>query len=610
MLLSATFERLPVLTQGFDLRRGLAVCAFLLFYLCLDALGHRVAASAGLVWHSPAAGLGLGLLLLYGPRYWPLAVGAGLLSTALIHGSTSPATWLQVPLSSLIYAGYAQLLARTNGLPHFDSTPQVGRFLLELPLAAMGPALIGLVLHMQGADPRLLQYTLRLWLGEMASLVVLTPAFLLLAPRLNLASLAWPRPSLGRQNWYLASLVGAVLLVGMALNPELKNPAWQVSLVALVLFLSTVGSGLMAGVTGTAAATGLLALVLMFLVELGGWQSVAPQFLVLCLTQGVAGLLYGVALTGFRELHAELEQTVAERTDEAHRRELSFRVLAEGSADVIALYTQHRRLLYLSPAVRELCGYAVEDIRSSLRFRKSLVHPDDWPRITSLFQALAHGEPVYAAQYRIRHRRGDWIWLESRARIAGSESLNEPHLVISTRDISSNKEAEDHWRSLAHQDALTGCLNRRGFEEFALEELWRAHRYQRPLSLLMLDIDHFKRINDQHGHDVGDAVLKHFAEQIQERCRRSERFARLGGEEFAILMPESSAASAQEFGERIRQLIADTPYLHVNGAIDFTVSLGLAELRADDDLDRLKKRADVALYLAKAEGRNRLLKAD
>lgn len=322
------------------------------------------------------------------------------------------------------------------------------------------------------------------------------------------------------------------------------------------------------------------------------------------------GLLLGLSVGSNRRLNQQLETLVAERTAEARRKEASFRVLAEGSADVIALYSQQRRLLYLSPAVRELTGHASEDIKQSPPFRRGLVHPDDWPNLELMFDALQAGQPVYTLQYRIRHRNGEWLWLESRARLAAIADLAEPHIVITTRDISGAKRTEDRLRALANQDPLTGCLNRRGYEQSGSEELWRAQRYGRPLSLLALDIDHFKCINDQHGHDVGDQVLDHFATLVRQRCRRSEKFARLGGEEFAVLMPETSLKAGYEFGEQLRLLVEHSPLLHVNGAIAFTVSMGIAELRRDDDLARLTKRADAALYLAKADGRNRVLSAD
>jgi diguanylate cyclase (GGDEF)-like protein len=162
-------------------------------------------------------------------------------------------------------------------------------------------------------------------------------------------------------------------------------------------------------------------------------------------------------------------------------------------------------------------------------------------------------------------------------------------------------------------DVLTGWHNRRYLQARLREELARSGRERTPLACLMVDVDHFKRINDEHGHLAGDEVLSQLAQCIDAVVRGSDVSARYGGEEFVILLPGTDARSASTLAERIRQAVSAQPFLiKASGqAVDVTVSIGVAEYRAvvrDEDLkiagERLIARADVALYEAKAKGRN------
>ncbi|MDR3518528.1 MAG: diguanylate cyclase [Azospirillaceae bacterium] len=161
---------------------------------------------------------------------------------------------------------------------------------------------------------------------------------------------------------------------------------------------------------------------------------------------------------------------------------------------------------------------------------------------------------------------------------------------------------------VANMDSLTGAMNRRLFESYAAEELARATLRSSPLTVLMADIDHFKRVNDTYGHAGGDEALRHFVSLCRRVLRRGDVFGRLGGEEFAIILPDTSAASAVDIGERLRGLVAETPAVFAGHPIPFTVSLGVSWLTlGDHNIDDLLKRADVALYRAKNSGRNRVV---
>lgn len=159
---------------------------------------------------------------------------------------------------------------------------------------------------------------------------------------------------------------------------------------------------------------------------------------------------------------------------------------------------------------------------------------------------------------------------------------------------------------LADKDALTRCLNRRALSERLGVEQERLNRSGVPLACALLDLDHFKLINDQYGHKVGDAALVHAVEVVMRAIRSIDVLGRYGGEEFVILMPETSLDRGQEIAHRVRVLLAETPFLFEDKSISITASFGVAALEAGEPGERILNRADVAMYEAKRRGRNRV----
>ncbi len=188
-----------------------------------------------------------------------------------------------------------------------------------------------------------------------------------------------------------------------------------------------------------------------------------------------------------------------------------------------------------------------------------------------------------------------------------SMSLLNNELSSLTRELSKKNRAlelaNQRITELMRTDPLTGLANRRYFQERFHDSLALAMRGKCTLTLIMADLDYFKSINDTHGHEAGDRVLYEFARLLQNNSRTEDLPVRFGGEEFVVLMPQSTAAQAWEFGERIRSLLESRNILPDQKV---TASIGIAELRPEDTLDSLLKRADQALYQAKKSGRNRL----
>jgi len=165
------------------------------------------------------------------------------------------------------------------------------------------------------------------------------------------------------------------------------------------------------------------------------------------------------------------------------------------------------------------------------------------------------------------------------------------------------RELQGRLLALAITDPLTGAFNRRQMDGRLAEAIGVARRGGRPVSVLLFDIDHFKRVNDEHGHEAGDAVLKGLVALVQERSRQIDLMFRMGGEEFVLLLPATGEAEAARLAEELRASVAAAPLLDGRPV---TVSIGVAELHAADDRESWIKRADDALYAAKNSGRNRV----
>lgn len=169
--------------------------------------------------------------------------------------------------------------------------------------------------------------------------------------------------------------------------------------------------------------------------------------------------------------------------------------------------------------------------------------------------------------------------------------------LLSTRDELERQ---------AITDSLTGLFNRRRIFQVIQQEISRYERHHRPFCLLLLDIDHFKKVNDTFGHSVGDEALRSFADILKNMGRQQDVVARTGGEEFCILLPEVNCEEAGQAAERLRQIIARAPLDLAGYSVSITASIGIAEVEANERADSIYQRADMALYKAKANGRNRV----
>lgn len=207
-------------------------------------------------------------------------------------------------------------------------------------------------------------------------------------------------------------------------------------------------------------------------------------------------------------------------------------------------------------------------------------------------------EALAAAEQSLRKSQNE---LEQRV-LERTESLSQANEALQL-EIKTRTQMQEELQRLATTDALTGLRNRRAFDAFAAHEIKRAERNGEALSLILFDIDHFKQINDNFGHHIGDDVLVRIAQLINGRIRASEILARWGGEEFIILLPQTDIENAVHLAGELRRLMETHSFPEL-GTV--TASFGVTQLARGDTLDRLLRRADSALYRAKAHGRNRV----
>ncbi len=256
----------------------------------------------------------------------------------------------------------------------------------------------------------------------------------------------------------------------------------------------------------------------------------------------------------------------------------------------------------------QLIGYTLEELGTkSIKTFEKFIHPDDLIRSNELLQRHFSGKlPYYDFEFRMKHKDSHWIWIHGCGRVITRTNDDKPLLMFGTHtNITQRKHAELQLEEMAMTDFQTKLYNRRYFMQRIDEECKRARRNHQPLTLLMLDIDHFKKVNDTYGHDVGDRALQHVAEIMRSSLREIDILGRMGGDEFTVLMPNTTLEDAVLLAERIRLSIANTPLDISAQALTLTVSIGAEIFTAEmSGLDELLRNADVALYRAKHSGRN------
>ena len=305
----------------------------------------------------------------------------------------------------------------------------------------------------------------------------------------------------------------------------------------------------------------------------------------------------------------EIEMAERKRVEQALRdNQEQLLAMSEAAYDPIIVIDAADKIIFWNRAAEKLFGYSREEAVGQMMHR--LITPEKYhaQAYKGLRKFSENGTgPVMDKVMEFMALCKDGTLVPVERSVASFKMGSDWYAVGSVRDISERKKAEEELRRIASTDELTGINNRRRFMELAGYEIERARRFKLKLCLAMFDVDHFKKINDRFGHDAGDEVLKKLA-QTGAKCMRSiDAFGRIGGEEFAIIMPETDLNGCVILAERLMNNLRAVSVPADKGVIRFTVSMGLAPYGCDlSTVDSLLKAADEAMYRAKQGGRDRL----
>jgi diguanylate cyclase (GGDEF)-like protein/PAS domain S-box-containing protein len=298
--------------------------------------------------------------------------------------------------------------------------------------------------------------------------------------------------------------------------------------------------------------------------------------------------------------------------------------------------------VHRSPGWYRMLGYDVDSMERNVLTWENVIHPEDYPRVMEEFEAYVNGRSAcYRTEYRCVRSDGTPLWIEDSGRIVERTPEGKAARMIGAHlNIHAMKTAKEELKRqnellrvdnatlenlvlqrtaeleqlnatlqrqleetsfIASRDRLTTVYNRHMFEELLQKEISRARRYGRPMSLIMVDLDYFKEINDRYGHQAGDGVLAAVAKTLQGHTRSSDIVARWGGEEFIVILPDTQREEALAIAETLRRTIAQR---YFDRGISLTCSFGVTGYCPDDTVDTLFARIDKALYRAKALERN------
>jgi diguanylate cyclase (GGDEF)-like protein/PAS domain S-box-containing protein len=279
-----------------------------------------------------------------------------------------------------------------------------------------------------------------------------------------------------------------------------------------------------------------------------------------------------------------------------------FRTITENVGDLIAMLDADGRRLYTNPSYRRIFTEQEPKIGSSSFVE---IHPDDSERIRKLFRRSVETGIGERAEYRFLLSDGSIRHIESEGNVVCDEDGKVCKVILVSRDVTERKQAEEQIQHLANYDNLTDLPNRRLFTDRLQQAIVAAKRDKTRLAVLFLDLDMFKQINDTLGHDIGDLILKDTAKRLQDCLRESDSAARVGGDEFVVVLPGiESTGDAMVVAEKIRSAL-DQPYEHAGGSLRISSSIGIAVYPENGGDDKeLIKNADDAMYFAKTSGRN------
>ncbi len=299
-----------------------------------------------------------------------------------------------------------------------------------------------------------------------------------------------------------------------------------------------------------------------------------------------------------------LQQDITARVMAESERDLLARAL-NVTRDPILITDANARIVFANQAFEQLTGYTAEEIHGKTpKFLQSGQQSEDFYAL--LKDALSRGQPFRATFANLR-KSGELYYADQSIAPISDADGRVQHFVSVSKDITTTVERQQQLSEQASRDALTGLLNRRAGDQVLEDARAAAVTRQRPFSIVMGDIDHFKKVNDRFGHAIGDRVLVDMAKRLMAQIRETDHAVRWGGEEFLVLLGNAPVEVAATTAERIRRVTENQPDPQA-GTI--TVSLGCGQWRDGESIDALVDRVDQAMYRAKEGGRNRVVVAE
>lgn len=266
--------------------------------------------------------------------------------------------------------------------------------------------------------------------------------------------------------------------------------------------------------------------------------------------------------------------------------------------------------LYVSTKLKQMRGYGPEEDASKVDFWMDGIHPDDKHRVLAVMQEHLQGRTdKFEAKYRLRNRAGHFIWVNDKGKVSKIDAKGNPAIVAGmVQNITDQVALQERLENQAARDELTGAFNRRVCREILEHHIASSHINGKSFAVILMDIDYFKLINDQYGHQVGDVVLKAFVKKIEDNLREGDLLFRWGGEEFLLLLPSLDESKQYKVAEKIRKIIEDNQIVLTDKTeISLTVSMGVSTYpQHGSTRSQLIEKADIAMYRAKANGRNKV----
>lgn len=578
--------------------RSLSACALAIAYFAVAALTVRHTRYEGGVAFIWAAGsLLLSALVVSDTRRWPeLLLGCAAASFAATWAfglgplAAAPLALVNAVESLIAASVLRKLCPRCADL---KSLSEIGAFLAAAGLVAPAlSAFAGAAVALAVAGAPYWSNWLAWYAGHALGAVAFAPLAVLVL-RGDFAG--WLREASGRRRLEAIAILFLLAAVTAAVFAQTRLP---------LLFLPFLPMMVAAFRMGRVGAT--LSLLILAAIGIGctvrglapvalvdGGDGFRAQFLQFYMATAVL-----MALPAAGDLK-QRKRTIQELEEQA----ALHRLILDGTGDVILTLELDGSIRFASPSVRNVLGLDPAAVVGAVP--RSAIHPDDIERAEAAFRdAFSNPDRTFAAECRvvIGGRQVGWFEVHSRATLDAGGRASGAVCVL--RDVSRRKEEERRLSLAALTDPLTGLYNRRAFDAALADRL--AGGSGRPGALALFDLDRFKEVNDRHGHAAGDAVLRAFADVLRAGVRESDLVARLGGEEFAVLIDDADINAAQSVCERMRARLAETEIPVPGGPVSVTVSAGIAPLLSPGSTEEVLSAADAALYRAKAEGRNRL----